>query len=702
MASRFSVEAIFKAVDKMTAPVARMQSGMQRFVKSAEKGIKDLDKAADHWLGGMKKVGIGAAAAFTAAGAGLALAAKPGMEFEQQMANLGAAYLKTRGEIGALEKKALELGAATQFSATDVAGAMEAMAKGGFTEAEALAGIEGMTYAAAAAGEDLVETSAAVSAVMKGMGIDVSQATNVADVLALASVKTASSIGSLAESMSKVGPVAKQLKIPLNDAVAMVASLQDAGLDASEAGSATATMLTMMAKPSDAIAAKMKKLKISFKDAAGNMKSPALVLGELVKAGKGAGGNMEQLAFFADLVGLRGQKAAINLKGLFESGKYGELVEDLDHATGTAKKMSDLRMATLTGDLDKMSESIKTIAIDAYSAQSSGLRGITQGMTEWIDKNRELISQNVGAFFKAIADNIESIVTWGRRIGTVVAVITAAALAVKVWTGAVWLLSAAIDASPISLIAIAIVGAIALILAFWPEISGFFSDLWSGITDIASRIASSIGGVFSAIWEPVKTFLTAAFETYVGLVTLIVSPILAALKPVFDFWIGVAAWVVQAWQPVGAFFGMLWEGIRGAAQVAFDFLLSIANTVIGALITAWSAVGTFFANLWQGIKDTFLSVLGPVFDKISWAIDKVRSVGRDTLGTNEENESAGAGAPAEPQVVSPQARVASSISETTTTSKSELTIRDTTGKAVMSKKPSTPGIGIRLQQSGAF
>lgn len=51
MAGRFSVEAVFKAVDKLTAPVSRMQNRVGKFTRAATKGMKSLNKATDKTLG---------------------------------------------------------------------------------------------------------------------------------------------------------------------------------------------------------------------------------------------------------------------------------------------------------------------------------------------------------------------------------------------------------------------------------------------------------------------------------------------------------------------------------------------------------------------------------------------------------------------------------------------------------------------------
>lgn len=701
MAGRFSVEAVFKAIDKMTAPIAAMQSKMERFTKSAEKGIKDLDAAADRWFAGMKKAGIGVAAGVTAAGAAFGVAVKPGMEFEQQMANLAATSLKTRGEIAALEKEAKRLGAATQYSATEVAAAMEEMSKSGFSESQILSGISGMIYAASASGEDLATTTASVSSVMKGMGISLDQTSRVSDVLAKASVETASSIGSLAESMSKVAPTARQFGVPLEDTVTMVALLQDVGLDASEAGSAVATMLTQLATPTDQMKAKMASLGVSFKDATGDMKSPVGVLLEFMKASQKAGGNMEQAAFFAELVGMRGQRAALNLKDALAKteGGYLDLRGKIENAAGTAERMTALRMDTLTGDVDKMTESVKTLAIELYSTEGGPLRGIVQGITNWVDANADVIKGGFTDFLNTVRDNFGTIVTALERLGRAAAVITVAMTLTKLWAGAVWLLNAAVTANPLTIWLVAITAALALIYAFWPEITAFFGWIWDTVAGLASAVGSAIAGALGAVWNVIKSALTAYFEFVVGFWTLIGMAIYSVLRPYLELIVEVfsAVWakVVEIWQPIGEFFSGLWAGVVEVATAVFDRIAEVVGVVVDKVKAVWSTLTGFFQALFAGIVALYDNTLGPVINGVGEIIGFVRDVGADVMGTD------GTSTGGTPQVVSPQERVARSISESTHTTNAEVTIRDKTGRAEVTRKP-TGGVGLKVARSGAL
>lgn len=404
MAGRFSIEAIFKASDSMSRVVSSMEGRVSRFATNVGGSLKGMDKVTSRIAGGLADVTKKAAMASVAVGALVGTAAfevgKTGADFEQAMANVGAVSLMTRAEVKDLEVAALQLGTSTKYTATQVAGGMELMGKAGFENAQVLQGIGPILSAAAAEGAEFEEVAGHVSNMLKGMGLETTEAGRVADVLTLASARTNSSISSLGESMANVSSTARQFKIPLEQAVASVALLQDVGLDASVAGSAVNTMLTQMAAPSKKAQEQMTALGISFQDAKGDMLPLTDIFAQFAKASKKSGGNMKQVAFFAELVGLRGQKAAGNLEKLFTEGKFGKLVDELNAAEGSAKKMADLRMNTLTGDLTLLSNVADTVKIKLFDMSSGPLRSLVQGTREWLVANQDLIKSEFVKFLE--------------------------------------------------------------------------------------------------------------------------------------------------------------------------------------------------------------------------------------------------------------------------------------------------------------
>lgn len=74
MASRFSVDAVFKAIDKISAPVSKMQSRVSRFTRSMDRGFRNANRSVDNVNGRLMRTGGVMAGAF-AAGAGTAVVA---------------------------------------------------------------------------------------------------------------------------------------------------------------------------------------------------------------------------------------------------------------------------------------------------------------------------------------------------------------------------------------------------------------------------------------------------------------------------------------------------------------------------------------------------------------------------------------------------------------------------------------------------
>lgn len=489
--------------------MARNSAVMRR---SFSKTFGQLDRGFSSALRNARSFGRTMGAIGLAGAAAAVAIAKPGADFEEAITAVGAVSLKTRDQIADLEVKAKELGATTKFTATQSANAMEIMAKAGFSSQDILKGVGPILSAAAASGMEIAEVADHVSNALKGMGLEASEAGRVADVLALASSKTNSSIGSLGESIRNVASTARQFKIPLEDTVAAVALLQDVGLDASVAGSAFNTMLTKMAKPTSEIEAKMKKFGVTFKDASGNMLPLQGVLANISKAAKESGGNMDQVAFLADLVGLRGQKAAANLKDLFDSGRVGELTEQLKGASGSAEKMAALRMNNLKGDLTLLGSATDAVRTALYETESGPLRGIIQAMTKWVGLNQGNIVAGFEKFMAVIRPLAsifgDSFMTTIRAIGEGLKVMFPPdQQAGQDWMGVLKGVAQMMgQLMAVTVLVAAGVGAVAVGMV------GAVSAAWGAIKGIGQAIVDGLGGIIFAVtnwWADLKALWNA-------------------------------------------------------------------------------------------------------------------------------------------------------------------------------------------------
>ena len=700
-----------------------MQKRSLSFTAGFTKNLKVMDGQLSKVSGALSKVGAGIAVAGAAVGGALAWAGQSGLEFEQAISKVGAVSLLSRDKIADLEAKALELGATTKFTATESAQAMEVMARAGFKNGEIIAGVGGIMAAAAAEGADMAEVTSHVSNVLKGMGLQAMEAGRVSDVLALASSRTNSTISTLGESMKNLSPVAKQFGISLEDSVGMVALLQDVGLDASEAGTATSTMLTKLATPSDSIIKKMKEMRVTFQDAHDDMLPPMQIFENMQVASKKLGGNMDVVAFFAELVGLRGQKAALNLQEMFTSEKGRNLTDALKNAAGSAQKMADLSMDNTLGAWTLLTSAIDGVQVALFDLVGKELKAVIDATSKWVGANKELIVSDTKQFIIDLRDALPTIVTWIERIGKVLVVFALFAAAVKIAAVAMAIFNAVMLLNPISLLIYLIIAWIALIWAFWPEISAFFKDLWKGITDVAGKIWKSITGIvesaigaykafFSAIWGYMGPFFTGLLEYVVGLFMILVWPI----KSFAEKWIAIFSLAIDALMivvtPIAEFFTGLWAGIAAGASAAWEAISyaagelsagisAVVSDAFSALKEIWAPVASFFAGLWEGIASGFKSAMGWVLEKMEFLMagaafiaDKIRGVGRDAMGGDPVAMGAG--------VTSPAERIAGSFSETHSKTSAEVTLIDKTGKASVTKQPSGPGMSLNLQQTGGY
>ena len=200
-----------------------------------------------------------------------AAAVKTTADFDAQMSKVSAISGATGDDFDALRAKAREMGAQTKFSATESGQAFEYMAMAGWKTEDMLDGIEGIMSLAAASGEDLATTSDIVTDALTAFGLSASDSGHFADVLAAASSNANTNVSMLGESFKYAAPVAGALGYSAEDTAVALGLMANAGIKASQGGTALRNILTNMAKPTKDSSAAMDRLGISLSDDSGRM-----------------------------------------------------------------------------------------------------------------------------------------------------------------------------------------------------------------------------------------------------------------------------------------------------------------------------------------------------------------------------------------------------------------------------------------------
>lgn len=746
MAGRFSVEAIFKAVDRITAPVRRMQDRVRRFTESASNRLKDVNKIAERVTTGFRNVGVAAVAGAGIAAAALHNVIQVGAEFEQTLMGAVARFGNIQKGTQAFEdlrKAAEDVGATTEFDAQQAAAALNVYAAAGFNAQLAIASLAGAGDLATVSGLALDEAAKTAADSLGALGLRSSDAatqaanlTRLNDVLATTTRLANTSVTEMSEAIGAGGNIAISSGQSLETFGAMVASMANANIKGAEAGTAIRNTLAALQAPASTARRAIERLGVSVVDGEGNMRDIIDIVGDFQTATADMG-NAARNEAVARIFGREGMGG---FGALLSTGADGlrTMRTSLEGAQGAAANMAATMRDTTMGEIDGFTSAIDGVKTAIFGVISGPFRDMLKGLTDWVNASSSVITGGLRDYIASVSENIGTLAARAKGLAFIAGMLLGWAASVRMLTATVTALNFVLSLNPMAALAIAIIAAIGLIIAYWPEISGFFKRLWTTIQGIASRIGAwfagvwasvvdavggamaSVGRALSGIWNSVKAFLTAAFEFYVGLLAMIWGPVLKFLRPVFDLLVAAAQWVISKWGPIKAFFLGVWEGVKSAALTAWNAIksaaLTVATAVRDAFVAAWTfivdaatviferlkevftPIGQFFVDLWNGIAETFMSIVGTVIDKVSGVINAVRAVGRETLG---EDGAEGGSSPS-PQVVSPGDRVAQSISETTTTSRGEVTIRDETGRAEMTRAPRGNLTGVRLQSTGAF
>ncbi|MDH6427276.1 MULTISPECIES: phage tail tape measure protein [unclassified Paenibacillus] len=296
-----------------------------------------------------------------AAGAAIAKAIKTAGDFEQAMQNVRAISQAVGSEFDALRDQALKLGAQTKFTASEAAEAQALLAQAGFKTNDILSSMPGVLALAAAGNTDLALTADIASSALNGFGMAASETARVADVLAKSSIDTNADVTDLGMALKYIAPVAAAMNISLEEAVAAIGELSNAGIKGEMAGTQLRAMLLALASPSKEAAGYMEKLGVSIKDSAGNILPLSNIISQLTSVW-GRLTEAQQADVAATLVG---REAASGFLTLIAQGE-GTLIgytEALQNAGGTAEQVAGTQMDSLNGSAEQMKAAFESAGI---------------------------------------------------------------------------------------------------------------------------------------------------------------------------------------------------------------------------------------------------------------------------------------------------------------------------------------------------
>lgn len=319
-----------------------------------------------------------------------------GMDFDKAMSQVAATMGKSVDEIQDLRDFAKEMGAATAFSATESAEALNYMALAGYDTATSMEMLPNVLNLAAAGSIDLARASDMVTDAQSALGLSTEQTTAMVDIMAKAASTTNTSVEQLGDAFLTVGGTAKMMQGGTAELAQVLGLLADNGIKGAEGGTAMRNMLLALSAPTDAARKQMEALGLNVFDAQGNMRSMQDIIGDL-NAAMADMTDEEKVNAISNIFNARDLKSVNALLGT-SAERWEEVAGAIGDAEGAAGKMADTQLDNLSGDLTLMQSAWEGMQISISELVMPALRVFAQFATTAIQNVTNFIHENQGAF----------------------------------------------------------------------------------------------------------------------------------------------------------------------------------------------------------------------------------------------------------------------------------------------------------------
>lgn len=476
-----------------------------------------------------------------------------GMNFDSAMSQVAATMGLTQDEINStdgvfqkLRTTALDMGSSTKFSASEAAEGLNYLAMSGMDADTMMKALPITLQMAGASGIDLATTCDKLTNIMSALGLASEDSATymnnmgtVTDVFALTSTKANTDVMGLYESISQVGATARVMQNPLSELSIATGILADNDIQASEAGTILRNLLLSLTAPTDSAKKAMDELGFSAFDTNGELRPMQDILQELNE--KFSQMTTEEKMNIMNKIFNKTDLKGINAL-LGESGdRWDELEIAIDNCEGSAEQMYKTQNDNLKGSLTELSSAVEGLKIAISDKLTPAIRPVVEAITKFAQEITKVIqgAEDANPVLEALAMVLTVLagafvaVKISSFISSLVSMVGALVLTIKTaggLTGALGLLSGAMNINPITLI----IGAIgALVTAFiylwntsegfrnfwinmWENVTSFFQNAWnvivSFVTQTIPQMISDIGTWFSELPSKIGEWLSVTLN----------------------------------------------------------------------------------------------------------------------------------------------------------------------------------------------
>lgn len=345
-----------KRFNDLQKEITANQATIRRFNRSLRDTKSLATRVGQGVTNAFKGVGTAFAGAFAAQGIFNFFKNASGTiaDFEQQLAKVRAVTGATDEEFKKLSKSAKELGASSQFTATEVGSLQEEFAKLGFSTGEILNATEATLDLATATQTDLAQAATVAASTVRGFGLDAKETQRVTDVMAASFSGSALDINKFQTAMAAVAPVAKNAGVSIEETTSILGKIIDAGVDASTAGTGLRNIFLDLAEKG-----------LTFEQAMNKINTSA-----------------DKNATALELFGKRGATVATIIAD--NTVNIDEFTKALNEADGAASDMAKTVGDTLQGELKRLDSAWEGLVL-SFEEGNGVLKDLTGAFADYLD-----------------------------------------------------------------------------------------------------------------------------------------------------------------------------------------------------------------------------------------------------------------------------------------------------------------------------
>ena len=343
------------------------------------------------------------------------------VEFESQMAKVGAIAGATGEDFAKLEEEARKLGATTRYSATEVAQAMEYMAMAGWgfedimrESAGGVTALQSVLHLATVASMDLGQASDFVTDGLTALGYEADSAAKFVDILAAASTSSNTSVAQMQRAFTNCAPVAGTLGITMEDLSVALGLMADKGVKGAKAGTALKNLMANLSAPTEKQLAYIKKF--NLEGAQQDIVQGRLVEG--LKKFKAALAGLTPQQQNAVITTIAGKEALSGISALLNTTEedMAELESAIKNCDGAAKEMADNFDNTVKGALLGLASAMQERLLQIFDKTKDSIKEVTKQLTEFFNIWNGFSTENGSGLADALAYLEKASEGWGQAI----------------------------------------------------------------------------------------------------------------------------------------------------------------------------------------------------------------------------------------------------------------------------------------------